>query len=646
MCGCKGCQEITTVDLANNTETITQLPTEECGPINSTVKVLSCECGITLDIYNDSGILVESNESGMYDGGEGGFFYEFTNSTIWTSQLGSNYILRITYNYLLNRWELSYYNEDLEETVIIGIYYSDSACPTSIIGWDLDCISFIFQPRLKQYVITWNGEYLNGRKKYSAFIDDTTGGGGAFTWTFFWSAINNRWEIERDPGTALNWAYNDLNINCVPTEVTWYNTSNDSPTLYQTYSIGVNNYNVKVSPIECQCCDEKLTLTITLTGKPPEEIEIIAEVVTEESLNNCDCIRVSFTYDGVDYEFDVPKTGTTNGKNQYTLGGITIDGLDDSDINISWGGGFGLVWSFLINGSDAYINSADTECPISNNWVYDGGDFEVENLVTTSCFCDCISVTYQLIGEDPVTVEVQSSGISNGKKVYNLIIDDKIVIIKWDSDDNLWYVQSLYIYDDLYLDSPTECPFGTFTIPESYIGFLSFESFVVSECSNASNSTNSLIYNGYPYYSFNIEGVIYYIIFSTITNSWVVSTTPNEESTIILLNSSSSLCPYGYYNTDAQNFLRFWVRGYDCGDQVEKDFCEKLHNKQCEFATKTLKYLKSLQFGNTCCENLDNLKNDKRVLEILNCYDTRDIPANTTEYNTIPYIQIKRLLGC
>ena len=215
MCGCKGCQEITTVDLANNTETITQLPTEECGPINSTVKVLSCECGITLDIYNDSGILVESNESGMYDGGEGGFFYEFTNSTIWTSQLGSNYILRITYNYLLNRWELSYYNEDLEETVIIGIYYSDSACPTSIIGWDLDCISFIFQPRLTQYVITWNGEYLNGRKKYSAFIDDTTGGGGAFTWTFFWSAINNRWEIERDPGAALNWAYNDLNINLI-----------------------------------------------------------------------------------------------------------------------------------------------------------------------------------------------------------------------------------------------------------------------------------------------------------------------------------------------------------------------------------------------------------------------------------------------
>lgn len=443
MCGCKGCQEITTVDLANNTETITQLPTEECGPINSTVKVLSCECGITLDIYNDSGILVESNESGMYDGGEGGFFYEFTNSTIWTSQLGLNYILRITYNYLLSRWELSYYNEDLGETVIIGMYYSDSACPTSILGWDLDCISFVFQPRLTPWVITWNGEYFNGRKKYSSFFDDP-GAGGAFTWEFFWDTTG-RWTITRTPGDPFNWAYADPNINCVPTEVTWYNYEFNNPSLYQTFPVGVNGYNARITPIECQCCDEKLTLAITLNDKPPQEIEIIAEIVTEESPNN---------------------TG------------------------------------------------------------------------------------------------------------------------------------------------------------------------------------NPLIYNGYPYYSFNIEGDIYYIIFSTITNSWIVTAVPYQETTIIVSNSSNSLCPYGYYTTNAENFLRFWVKGYDCGDKIEKDFCEKLHKKQCEFAIKTLNYLKHLQFGNTCCDELDNLKNDKRVLEILNCYDTRDIPANTTEYNTIPYVQIKRLLGC
>ena len=121
-----------------------------------------------------------------------------------------------------------------------------------------------------------------------------------------------------------------------------------------------------------------------------------------------------------------------------------------------------------------------TDCNGVEDPVYTYTD--LSSIISPVIGCDCISVTYQLVGGEPVTVEVNSSGILNGKKYYNLIIDDKNVTIKWDSDDNLWYVQSLYIYDDLYLDSQTECPFGTFTIPESYIGFLSFESFEVAPC--------------------------------------------------------------------------------------------------------------------------------------------------------------------
>ena len=106
MCGCKGCHEITTLDLANNTETITELPTPECGPINSTVKILTCECGITLDIYNSAGILVESNQAGGYSNGEEDpVFFEFFNSTVWESQLGINYTLTVSYNTELGRWE-------------------------------------------------------------------------------------------------------------------------------------------------------------------------------------------------------------------------------------------------------------------------------------------------------------------------------------------------------------------------------------------------------------------------------------------------------------------------------------------------------------------------------------------------------------
>ena len=68
-------------------------------------------------------------------------------------------------------------------------------------------------------------------------------------------------------------------------------------------------------------------------------------------------------------------------------------------------------------------------------------------------------------------------------------------------------------------------------------------------------------------------------------------------------------------------------------------------DKQCEFGKATFKYMQQLQFGNACCETLDKLKNKRRALEILNCYDTRDIAGNTTIYNTLTYQQIKNLLN-
>jgi len=69
--------------------------------------------------------------------------------------------------------------------------------------------------------------------------------------------------------------------------------------------------------------------------------------------------------------------------------------------------------------------------------------------------------------------------------------------------------------------------------------------------------------------------------------------------------------------------------------------------KQCEFASCVFKYVQKLQYGsiNSCCEELDELLNKKRALEILNCYDTRDIENDTTDYNFITYSQIKHLLN-
>lgn len=441
MCGCKGCQEVTTLDLLNNTETTQQLPTEEGGSVNSTVSLLTCECGINLDIYNGAGILVESNQSGGYNFfNTGNIFFEFINSTIWETELGPDYSLNLYYNTYENRWELRYYDDTYDSYILLGVYYTDNLCPTSITSWDLNCNSFIFKPDATPHVITWMGDYINGKKAYYATLAVPFPSGIVYDWIFYWNDVNNRWEISRTAGSTTVVYHSNDNINCFPTTTTWFNKDNVPVAIY-TLPVGVEGYTIKTSPIDCQCCDKKLTINIHI------------------------------------------------GENDYTV---------------------------------------------------------FANIVTDS-------------------------------------------------------------------------------------------------------AGNHLINGGYPYYygtvTDPIQGTInFYIVFSH--NQWSVQSDLTSSPTVYFTNSSTGICPYGYYTTPEISNFRIWVRGYDCGNEVEINFCDKIHQQQCEFATKVLTYLKHLQFGNTCCEELDVLKNDKRVLDILSCYDTRDIPTNTTNYNNLPYIQIKKLLNC
>lgn len=74
-------------------------------------------------------------------------------------------------------------------------------------------------------------------------------------------------------------------------------------------------------------------------------------------------------------------------------------------------------------------------------------------------------------------------------------------------------------------------------------------------------------------------------------------------------------------------------------------FFKLVWQEQCDFAQCVYNYVQLLQFGAAPCDALDELMNKRRALEILNCYDTRDIPNNTTEYNTLTYQQIKNLLN-
>jgi hypothetical protein len=121
---------------------------------------------------------------------------------------------------------------------------------------------------------------------------------------------------------------------------------------------------------------------------------------------------------------------------------------------------------YLINDISSTLNNGEVKMNL------------IRELVTIAPDCECIKVTYTLVGEEPVTVEVDSAGIDeNGFNVY---------YIPWNPENpegctlykngSQWDVLDSDL--ESILESDTECPFGTYTIEEGSI----FEAFIVEPC--------------------------------------------------------------------------------------------------------------------------------------------------------------------
>jgi len=162
------------------------------------------------------------------------------------------------------------------------------------------------------------------------------------------------------------------------------------------------------------------------------------------------------------------------------------------------------------------------------------------------------------------------------------------------------------------------------------------------------------LYVGQPvsYFQHNsgltVSGTGQYFIASIlyVFNNQVFSTyTPGAEPLGIMLQDSEGLLIWP--SLDNAGHICFQPENYTTTEETNQECFDKLvWEKQCEFSKQVLSYLNKMQYGDfTCCDDLDNLKNQRRALEILNCYDTRDIADNTTIYNMLTYSQIKKLLN-
>jgi hypothetical protein len=123
---------------------------------------------------------------------------------------------------------------------------------------------------------------------------------------------------------------------------------------------------------------------------------------------------------------------------------------------------------YLINDISSTLNNGEVKMNL------------IRELVTIAPDCECIKVTYTLVGGEPVTVEVESSELIDGKNAYVIPIDPEnpyACSLYWYPDISKWItIGSLNI--DATLSEDTECPFGTYTIEDDSI----FESFIVEPC--------------------------------------------------------------------------------------------------------------------------------------------------------------------
>jgi hypothetical protein len=158
---------------------------------------------------------------------------------------------------------------------------------------------------------------------------------------------------------------------------------------------------------------------------------------------------------------------------------------------------------------------------------------------------------------------------------------------------------------------------------------------------------NGVLVEGFYTYNFTIGGDNFTIYWDG--EQWSLFAVVDGDDIFVGSNNNID-CPTGTWNLSPSEGAHYFAGGFataECTGPTQEEidcFNALVWQKQCEYSKEVLKYLQALEFGFACCDALEDLKNERRVLLILNCYDTRDLGAIVPKYNTLTYSQIKNLL--
>ncbi len=136
----------------------------------------------------------------------------------------------------------------------------------------------------------------------------------------------------------------------------------------------------------------------------------------------------------------------------------------------------GTTWSNItdqLTGADSTWNGLENSLTITGQTGHTESAAQL-CLEYVNGGCNTISVTYTLEGE-PVTVEVESSGVARGKNYYLLTIGGDIYNIAWATSD-VWRIRQEGLPFQAIFSEDTPCPFGFYTIEPGSI----FEAFEVN----------------------------------------------------------------------------------------------------------------------------------------------------------------------
>ena len=153
-------------------------------------------------------------------------------------------------------------------------------------------------------------------------------------------------------------------------EIYWYE---DGYWICNLFFDGFESYNRSLIDTDCPVINN-------WSNTDPVEVENLGT-----RIGNCCCVKVSYSYQDVDYTYNVPLSDTVIPIGGY-LNDYYLDLEDGYFIQIVWiESGVWLLDINTPNGAAQLINVTETSCPISNNWVYETG-LTLENLITTECF--------------------------------------------------------------------------------------------------------------------------------------------------------------------------------------------------------------------------------------------------------------------